>query len=177
MVRLRRSIWRDHIRGALWRKGRRLCHLSPRTFLGCVNVRTSLPIAVCWASGPKPYVQRTREGPAHHGLVSCPRPRGPISETSTWRWHGGSGSDSALRFGRAALQHHPHQQTFATTIRSTRADAVDSDRFRFLGKIAEERVSVLARTRQHHARLANAAVTFSPAAASLSALYSSKSPG
>jgi hypothetical protein len=81
--------------------------------------RAPLPIAVCWASGPKPYVQKTREGPAHHGLVSCPRPRGQISETSTWRWHGGSGSDSALRFGRAALQRHPHQQTFATTIKSS----------------------------------------------------------
>ena len=34
------------------------------------------------------------------------------------------GSDSAVRFGRAARQLHPHQQTFATTLKSPlRADA------------------------------------------------------
>jgi hypothetical protein len=48
------------------------------------------------------------------------------------------GSDSAVRFGRAARQLHPHQQTFATTIKSSHSGPMLStstlDRFIFLQK-------------------------------------------
>src|SRR5215469_5995971 len=52
-----------------------------------------------------------------------------------------SGSDSAVRFGRAARQLHPHQQTFAMTIK-TWAKAVTSDCFRFWKKFANGRVAI-----------------------------------
>lgn len=54
------------------------------------------------------------------------------------------GSDSATRLGRVAYQLHPHQRTFATSIKSSHSARFD--RFRVLGKIAYVRICASAGT-------------------------------